>query len=314
MVEERLIELLERVLGKSKKTNGNNYAFYSPFAEHYKPKLEINIKTTAAGDNPWHCWISDEKGKTIRSLFKKLNVSSQIWDEYNSIFRNIRKYTQPTEQLTQQQTFVQLPKEFTPLWESSKSVIYSHALNYILGRGIRPGDIVKYGIGYCVEGEYSNKIIIPSYDSDGMLNYFVSRAFYDTPQKHKNPKVSKDIIGFDLYVNWNEPIVICEGVFDAIAIRRNAIPIFGKTIPPKLEKKILDKKVSHIYVCLDSDAINNSIQLCEKLMGWGIKVHLVQLDSEDASELGYDKINTKIYNTPELNLLSLVEYKMFRRK
>jgi len=291
MVEERLIELLERVLGKSKKTTGDNYAFYSPFAEHYKPKLEINIKTTAAGDNPWHCWISDEKGKTIRSLFKKLNVSSQIWDEYNSIFRNIRKYTQP-----------------------SKSVIYSHALNYILGRGIRPGDIVKYGIGYCVEGEYSNKIIIPSYDSDGMLNYFVSRAFYDTVQKHKNPKVSKDIIGFDLYVNWNEPIVICEGVFDAIAIRRNAIPIFGKTIPPKLEKKILDKKVSRIYVCLDSDAINNSIQLCEKLMGWGIKVHLVQLGSEDASELGYDKINTKIYNTPELNLLSLVEYKMFRRK
>ncbi len=147
MVEERLIELLERVLGKSKKTTGDNYAFYSPFAEHYKPKLEINIKTTSEGDNPWHCWISDEKGKTIRSLFKKLNVSSQIWDEYNSIFRNIRKYTQPTEQLTQQQTFVQLPKEFTPLWESSKSVIYSHALNYILGRGIRPGDIVKYGIG-----------------------------------------------------------------------------------------------------------------------------------------------------------------------
>ena len=47
MVEERLIELLERVLGKSKKTTGDNYAFYSPFAEHYKPKLEINIKTTA---------------------------------------------------------------------------------------------------------------------------------------------------------------------------------------------------------------------------------------------------------------------------
>ena len=71
MVEERLIELLERVLGKSKKTTGDNYAFYSPFTEHYKPKLEINIKTTSEGDNPWHCWISDEKGKTIRSLFKK---------------------------------------------------------------------------------------------------------------------------------------------------------------------------------------------------------------------------------------------------
>jgi hypothetical protein len=67
-------------------------------------------------------------------------------------------------------------------------------------------------------------------------------------------------------------------------------------------------------VCLDKDAIQNSIQLCEKLMGFGIQSHLVDLDKEDASELGYDKINTKIYNTPPLDLLKLVEHKMFGRK
>ena len=311
-MEERLLELLERVLGKSKKTTGDNYAFYSPFTDHYKPKLEINIKTQN-GENRWHCWISDEKGKTIRSLFKKLGVSKEIWDEHNSILSKVdrfvtqREYTDVIER-------VELPKEFHPLWENKKSPIYNHAINYLLGRGIRPGDIVKYNIGYCEGGEYSNRIIIPSYDSEGILNYFVSRAFYDTPHKHKNPKVSKDIIGFDLFINWDEPIVICEGVFDAISIRRNAIPIFGKTIPQKLEKKILDKKVSKAYVCLDKDAIQNSIQLCEKLMGFGIQSHLVDLDKEDASELGYDKINTKIYNTPPLDLLKLVEHKLFGRK
>ena len=61
-MEERLLNLLESVLGKSKRTSGDNYAFYSPFVEHYKPKLEINIKLNSDGNNPWHCWISDEKG------------------------------------------------------------------------------------------------------------------------------------------------------------------------------------------------------------------------------------------------------------
>ena len=47
-------------------------------------------------------------------------------------------------------------------------------------------------------------IIIPSYNEDGILNYFVSRAFYDSNYKHKNPNVSKDIIGFDMIINWEK--------------------------------------------------------------------------------------------------------------
>jgi len=312
MAEERLVELLERVLGKSKKTTGDNYAFYSPFTNHYKPKLEINIKTTSDGDNPWHCWISDEKGKTIRSLFKKLNVSHQIWDEYSSIFKNVNKrYTLQSDVQSTYTPPLQLPGGFLPLWESRKSPIYLHAINYILNRGIRPGDIVKYNMGYCEDGEYSNRIIIPSYDSEGVLNYFVSRAIYDGPMKYKNPKASKDVIGFELFVNWKEPIILCEGVFDAITIRRNAIPLFGKTIPPKLESKLVSKGVSKVYVCLDSDALKAGIDICEKLMNYGITTHMVRLDMGDASEMGYDIINTMIYDTPSLDFLSLVEYKMF---
>ena len=51
-MEDRLIALLESVLGKGKKTSGDNYAFYSPFVEHYKPKLEINISLNSNGNNP----------------------------------------------------------------------------------------------------------------------------------------------------------------------------------------------------------------------------------------------------------------------
>ena len=309
-MEDRLLELLESVLGKSKKTSGENYAFYSPFVDHYKPKLEINIQINSKGDNPWHCWISDEKGKTIKSLFKKLHVSKSTWDEYNAIFSKVNRYSNEydTTEVVEQ---VELPKEFKPLYEHSNSIKRKHALNYLLSRGLRVEDVVKYNIGYCEDGEYQDKIIIPSYDERGKLNFFVGRSFYETKFKHKNPRVSKDIVGFDLLVNWDTPIVLCEGAFDAIAIRRNAIPLFGKSIQSELEKKIIGNSVKKLYICLDSDALKNALGLAEKFMSYGIQTHLVEVGDSDASEMGYEKINKKIYDTPPLDLRKLMEYRLF---
>jgi len=310
-MEDRLLELLESVLGKSKKTSGDNYAFYSPFVDHYKPKLEVNIRINSKGNNPWHCWISDEKGRTIKTLFKKLRVSKSTWDEYNAIFSKVNRYRSEydTTDVVEQ---VELPKEFIPLYNPSNSYKRKHALNYLLGRGLRPEDIVKYNIGYCDEGEYRDKIIIPSYDERGKLNFFVGRSFYQTQYKHKNPKVSKDIVGFDLLINWDTPLVLCEGAFDAIAIRRNAIPLFGKSIQSELEKKIIGNSVKKLYIVLDSDAIKNAIGLAKKFMSYGIQTHLVDLGEEDPSEMGYDAVNKLIYNTPPLDLKKLVEYELFR--
>ena len=308
-MEDRLLELLESVLGKSKKTSGDNYAFYSPFVDHYKPKLEVNIRITSDGQNPWHCWISDEKGRSIKTLFKKLRVSKQTWDEYNSIFSRINRYVHSDNQIQVNQ--VELPKEFKPLYKKSNSFKYKHALNNLLKRGLRPEDIVKYNIGYCETGEYEDKIIIPSYDSDGKLNFFVGRSFYQSKYKHKNPKVSKDIVGFDLLVNWDIPLVLCEGAFDAIAIRRNVIPLFGKSIQSKLEQKIIGNSVKKLYIVLDSDAISNAIGLSKKFMSYGIETHLVDLGDEDPSEMGYERINQKIYDTPQLDLKKLMEYQLF---
>jgi hypothetical protein len=140
----------------------------------------------------------------------------------------------------------------------------------------------------------------------------VGRSFYQTQYKHKNPKVSKDIVGFELLINWDIPLVLCEGAFDAIAIRRNAIPLFGKSIQPELEKKIIGNSVKKLYIVLDSDAIKNAIGLAKKFMSYGIQTHLVDLGDEDPSDMGYDKVNKLIYNTPPLDLRRLVEYELFR--
>lgn len=309
-MEDRLITLLESVLGKSKKTSGDNYAFYSPFVEHYKPKLEINIRLNSNGDNPWHCWVSDEKGKTIRSLFRKLKVSKDVWEEHNSIFS--RKYRYRTDEATDEATdkVVQLPKEYIPLWKPSNSVIRKHALRYLNDRGVTPSEIIKYEVGYCEEGIYKHKVIVPSYDKDARLNYFVGRSFYDSNFKHKNPDVSKDVVGFEMMVNWDLPIVICEGVFDAMAIRMNAIPLFGKSPQSKLQSEIIRRGVRKVYIALDSDAFENALRFAEVLMNEGIEVSVVELKDSDPSEMGFEEINKKIKNTPPLTLKKLMEYKL----
>ena len=146
------------------------------------------------------------------------------------------------------------------------------------------------------------------------LNDYLNQSllqFYQSKYKHKNPKVSKDIVGFDLLVNWDIPLVLCEGAFDAIAIRRNVIPLFGKSIQSKLEQKIIGNSVKKLYIVLDSDAISNAIGLSKKFMSYGIETHLVDLGDEDPSEMGYERINQKIYDTPQLDLKKLMEYQLF---
>jgi len=309
-MEDRLLSLLESVLGSSKKTSGDNYAFYSPFVEHYKPKLEINIGLNSNGDNPWHCWVSDEKGKTIRSLFRKLKVSKDVWDEHNSIFSRKYRYSNNEASNEVSNQVVQLPKEYIPLWKSSTSIIRNHALNYLSRRGVTPSEIIKYQIGYCEEGVYKHKVIVPSYDRYGKLNYFVGRSFYDGGFKHKNPDVSKDVIGFDMFVNWDLPIVICEGVFDAMAIRMNAIPLFGKSPQSELQKEIIGRGVSKVYMALDSDAFENSLRFAETLMNEGIEVFVIELEDSDPSELGFESFYKLLKNTEPLTLRKLMEYKL----
>ena len=169
-------------------------------------------------------------------------------------------------------------------------------------------------MGYCTEGIYQNRIIIPSYDSDGQLNYFVGRDFYKGGMKYKNPPISKDIIGFDLYVNWSEPIILCEGVFDAIAIKNNSIPLFGKTILPKLYKKIIEKRVRYIVISLDDDAFKDSLKMTHNFMDMGIDVRFVTLKGKDPSEIGYEKMVSELFNSQRVDFKELMRMKLYGNK
>jgi len=238
-----------------------------------------------------------------------MNLGKQYFEQLSRIIKSA-KYKNFDNEVKHVET-ISLPEEYVPLWKHKKTPDFRNAMSYLKRRGVTMFDILKYRIGYCERGAYNGKIVIPSYDCNGQLNYFVSRAFYNADKyKHKNPKVSKDIIGFDLTINWSEPIILCEGAFDAIAIKRNAIPLFGKIIQPQLQKKIIEKRVKDIYICLDSDAIRNALSIAERFMGEGLNVYFIELKDKDASDLGFHRITEIIEQTRVMTFEQLMQLRM----
>lgn len=308
-MDTRLLHITESILGKGKVTNKGNVAFNCPFCHSTKKKLEVQMITSDKGENHWHCWICNAAGKKMSTLFKALNVGR---DKVSELYKILKIQPKSYEKNFYDNVIVELPKEYTPLYKTSDSTEYKNAIHYLRSkRNISLSEIVKYGIGYCETGEYAKKIIIPSYDEVGKLNYFVGRAYYDVESfKHKNPEASKNIVGFELFINWSLPLVLVEGAFDAIAVRRNAIPLFGKTISEDLRKKIIEYKVSKLYICLDKDAQKQALAHAEYFMNNGVEVYFVDLHEKDPAEIGFDSMCKLIKSTKPLTFSKFIEYKL----
>jgi len=307
MVNQLLVTLVNSVLGQGKPTARNNYAYHCPFCHHSKPKLEVNLTENKEGKNPWHCWTCDTRGSSIYSLFKKIKVSKDKIDKLKSLVKSSKTYVSQTNT-----DDVKLPEEFKPLSGNilTSDIMARHALAFLKKRNITEDDILKYNIGYCESGKYRNRIIIPTYDKDGNLNFFTARSFDDSSLKYLNPPLSRDIIANEHLINWNLPIILCEGLFDALSIKRNVIPLLGKNIQSSLMKKLVTSKVDKIYIALDKDAIKQALRFCEVLLAEGKEVYLVDLQEKDPNEMGFKNFTKLIQSTFPLTYSSLLEKKL----
>jgi hypothetical protein len=309
-----LLDLLERILGRGTRKSRGNYQFVCPFHVSNPPgkkKLEVNLETSQ-----WSCFvcrdINKAKGKKISTLLKKIDVPQEYLDELK-IIRPNEKIQSSTSELNK----AILPKEFISLncfksKDKLEIIKYNQVSAFLKGRGVSGEDILKYNLGFCIEGNYADRVIVPSYDAKGKLNYFIARDFTNNlPEKYKNPNVSvKDVIGFELYINWNAPIILVEGVFDALTIKRNVIPLFGKVIHEPLMKKIMESKVNRIYICLDNDAQREALRYVEQLMSYGKEVYLIELIGKDANEIGQEEFFNQIENISPMNFQSLLYKKL----
>lgn len=229
-----------------------------------KGNLEINYELGL-----FNCWACSEEYDTkgfIPKLFKKHSPPSILKKFYSNNFK-FSGYNYNTEPVVENKTIVNLPKEYIPLIKCKNKSEFIPAFNYLYNRGVGDDIIEKFNIGFCLSGQYENRIIIPSYNVEGDINYFISRTIlkYIKKLKYLNPKIEKkQIIVNELFIDWNKDMFLVEGPFDHL-VTPNSIPLLGKDLYTLLFEKIYNNANKKVIIILDDDAIEAAKKIYYKL-------------------------------------------------
>ncbi len=248
----------------------------------YKKKLTIN-----GSSGLWHCWSCSEKGnfsKFCKEYSKNaLSIAEFITEQTTTFTQNVRIISND----------LLYPEHFRFLSDSLKSLKAKKYFAYLYNRGLTIEDINYYRIGYCIEGKYADRIVVPVYKRDDLVS-FIARAI--TPEK--KPKVLtpaalpgshgvKDFIYNLDRAKDTKVLLIGEGVFDAISLGISGVCLFGKEATPIQLAQIINAKPRRVIICLDGDAYKYSIKLADKLL-----LHIPDIrvcnfpEKEDPSSLG----------------------------
>jgi len=292
---EILVELLREVRGDEhlQDESKGQISFDCPECDddRHKGNLEINYFS-----HVYKCWSCGDTEGTHGPLGK-------LFDKYgNKSQKKVYKVLQPEEYKPKEvrKEKLRLPNEFKLFKEVSEShPIRRQAYTYLTNRGINNDIIEKYRIGFCSNGEFGGRVIVPSYTESGELNYFIARSWIpNTRAKYKNPEAEKDKIIFnESLINWNQDIFLVEGVFDGFFLP-NSIAMLGKHMSEKLFDTIYQRAMGNVIIALDGDAWSNAVKLYHELNGGGLygKIKILKLpDDKDVCDLR-GEINDYYYN------------------
>lgn len=273
-----------------------------------KYNLEINTRI-----RKFHCWKCEHppfKGNLGRLI--RIFGNQRDYDEYKNFAGTFFGYNSDGDE--KEFKIIKLPDEFI----SFKNIDvndseHMEAYTYLtLDRKINKELIDKHNMGFCINGYYKNRVILPSYDDEGELNYFISRSYKrGIKPPYLNPRVNRDIIIFNEYlVNWDSTVYLVEGGFDYFAIPFNTIPLLGKKLTSHLFFK-LQKHKPNVVIVLDPDAFIESMGIYDELraiyIGEEHKIKLVELKHGDldideiGKKFGKKEIINQLYGARQLN-------------
>ena len=308
-MDQEKLKILTSFLGPYTRSGGE-VLFSCPFCKHHKKKLSVNIHK-----NVFKCWICDANGKSLSKLVRKFgNTDARFkWSKFEDRieigdFDNLFEDQKP-----ELEVLINLPANFVSLANKSLPITAKGPLKYLSERGITKKDILRWKIGYCSDGEYANRVIIPSFNKDGYVNYFVARSWIDEFPRYKNPQASKNIIFNELFVDWTKPIMLTEGVFDAVKAG-NAIPLLGSTMKEnsKVFQEIVKREIP-VYLALDPDAQKKQDWITEMLLSYDVPVYSVDVSGyKDVGEMEPEVFQDRLSKATFIDQTNYLLTKMLR--
>ncbi len=266
-----LVDILENFLGENRKHNESTgqISFDCPACSNEKGLIDgdgkgnLEINYDRGIFKCWSCYETNNMRGPVIKLLKKYGNAKIIRDYL--LIKPDTDLTLAKEHLPEE---LKLPEGYKKLSEcTDKDYKSREAKKYLKDRGITDEIIKEFDIGYTCIGKYYNRIIIPSYDIDGNLNYFIARWFSKeyTKVKYLNPTAEKqEIIFNEGRINLDATIYLVEGTTDHIVVP-NSIPLLGKFISNKLLELLHDKTTGFIVILLDDDAYEDAKILYQQL-------------------------------------------------
>ena len=257
-------------------------------------KMSVNVDKSV-----FKCWICDKSGRDLGYIVRKFGTRQDRdeWMKYDDRVEINDFDFLFAEPETPSEQRVDLPGSLVSLTNKTPSRSAQIALRYLYKRGITKDDILKWKIGYCSDGEYAGRVVVPSFNENGYANYFIARSYGDAWPRYKNPPASRDIIFNELYVNWDEDLVIVEGVFDAIKAG-NAIPLLGSTLRENSALfQAIVKNGNRVFLALDEDASKKARSIARLLLKYGVEVYEIDTSGvEDVGEMTKEEFRTRKNN------------------
>ena len=293
--------------------SGSEMLFHCPKCEHHKRKLSINIEKDA-----WKCWVCDWSGRNLTKIVRRYGdlYNKKKWSELvNKVELASFEEKMFAEVEEEPEQRVELPKEFKSLANKIVPRSSGTALRYLRDRGIKKDDIIRWKIGYCEDGEFAKRIIIPSFSLNGHSNYFIARSYDGHWKRYLNPKASRNIVFNHLFLDFEDDLTIVEGAFDAIVAGPNAVPLLGSTL--REDSVLFQKLVEHsptVYIALDADAEKKASSLIQKLLSYGVEIFKIILPKDkDVGDMTKEEFETRKSNSHNVNNLNIIEfsYSMF---
>ena len=287
--------------------DGVNCSIWCPFCkDSNKNKLKMVIHLEKCF---YHCWVCDKKGSNISYLFSK--ISRSISDASKSLFFNRKEKINIFSEEEYEESIepVNLPAGFRFFIQdfNLKNPDVRDVFNYAKKRGISKHKLHILRVGYSIDNSLSRYLILPSYDKNGDLNYYVSRNIdADTTNsfKYKNATVPKKSIIFnEINIDWNIPLTIVEGPLDLLKTNDNATCLLGSALNEdmKLFQEIVRHKTK-VNLALDSDVYHKTIRIAKLLSSYDIDVDILDTrGSEDVGDMSKERFDEILNSSNKFN-------------
>jgi DNA primase len=253
-----LLTLVNEVLGRPNKSNKHRgqHEYDCPICGGHS-KMAVNTKLGV-----YKCWVCHESDGTYGSIKKLLSVlgGKAIWERAKKLGISFKVDKSRVVHINTEK--VELPKGFTRFEDSNPNLmVHKEGWNYLTKqRKLSPETIYKHQIGYTTyksesfDDNFTNRVIIPSYDKNGELNYFTARSWLPySKMRYKNPDVPRETIIFNEHlINWDGTVYIVEGPLDHVVVH-NSIPLQGKDVHDILIQTLMERCTGHVVILLDGE-------------------------------------------------------------